>query len=106
MSEKETGRLPACERREDVLAEQAERPQRKTRRGTVVSDAMDKTVVVEVVRRTQHPLYGRVVKRTKRYKAHDEDNKCRVGDTVLLTETRPLSKTKRWRVSRIIERAE
>lgn len=84
---------------------QEERGQRKTRRGVVVSDKMDKTVVVEVVRRTLHPLYGRVIKRTKKYKAHDENNECRVGDTVLLAETRPLSKTKRWRVVKILERA-
>jgi small subunit ribosomal protein S17 len=78
---------------------------RKTREGLVVSDKMDKTVVVEVEDRVKHPKYGKVIRRTKRYKAHDAENACGVGDRVLLTETRPLSATKRWRVSQIIEKA-
>jgi small subunit ribosomal protein S17 len=78
---------------------------RKVREGLVVSDKMDKTVVVEVEDRVKHPKYGKVIRRTKRYKAHDAENACGVGDRVLLTETRPLSATKRWRVSQIIEKA-
>ncbi|AZR74727.1 30S ribosomal protein S17 [Anoxybacter fermentans] len=83
-----------------------ERGKRKILVGTVVSDKMDKTVVFEVERRTQHPLYKRVIRRTKRYKAHDENNECRVGDKIKVMETRPLSKEKRWRVVEIIERAQ
>jgi small subunit ribosomal protein S17 len=78
---------------------------RKTREGLVVSDKMDKTVVVEVEDRVKHPKYGKVIRRTKRYKAHDAENACGVGDRVVLTETRPLSATKRWRVSQILEKA-
>ena len=78
---------------------------RKTREGLVVSDKMDKTVVVEVEDRVKHPKYGKVIRRTKRYKAHDAENACGVGDRVVLMETRPLSATKRWRVSRILEKA-
>lgn len=73
--------------------------------GTVVSDRMDKTVVVAVETVWVHPLYGKRLRRTKRYKAHDERNECRVGDRVRLMETRPLSKEKRWRVCEIVERA-
>jgi len=83
----------------------AERSRRKIREGYVVSDKMDKTVVVEVEDRVKHPKYGKVIRRTKRYKAHDAENACGVGDRVVLMETRPLSATKRWRVSRIIEKA-
>lgn len=79
---------------------------RKVRRGTVVSDAMDKTVVVSVERRVQHPLYGKRVNRWKKYHAHDEENQYRTGDVVVIEETRPLSKTKRWRVLELIERPE
>ncbi len=82
------------------------RGDRKTRVGVVVSDKMDKTVVFEVERKTKHPLYKRVVKRSKRFKAHDENNECRVGDKIKVMETRPLSKDKRWRVIEIIEHAE
>lgn len=82
------------------------RGQRKVRIGCVVSDKMQKTVVVEVERLTAHPLYGKRIKRTKRYKAHDEYNQCRVGDIVKIMETRPLSKTKRWRVVEILQRAD
>jgi len=78
---------------------------RKVREGLVVSDKMDKTVVVVVEDRVQHPLYGKTIRRTKRVKAHDEENSCGVGDRVLLMETRPLSATKRWRVVRILEKA-
>ncbi|HAI21755.1 MAG TPA: 30S ribosomal protein S17 [Clostridiales bacterium UBA8153] len=78
---------------------------RKTRVGVVVSDKMDKTVVVVVERVVAHPLYGRRMKVTKRLKAHDEDNSCRVGDQVRLVETRPLSRDKRWRVAEIIAKA-
>ena len=78
---------------------------RKTREGLVVSDQMDKTVVVAVEDRVKHPKYGKVLRRTKKYKAHDEQNTCGVGDRVLLMETRPMSATKRWRVAEILERA-
>jgi len=78
---------------------------RKTRIGVVVSDKMDKTVVVAVETLVQHPLYKKTIKRTTKFKAHDENNECRVGDKVLIMETRPLSKEKRWRVVQILERA-
>ena len=78
---------------------------RKTRVGRVVSDAMDKTVVVEVRDAAQHPVYEKIVRRTKKLKAHDERNEVKVGDTVRVAETRPLSRTKRWRVVEIIEKA-
>jgi small subunit ribosomal protein S17 len=78
---------------------------RKTRVGTVVSDKMEKTVVVAIERRVAHPLYGKQVARTKKLHAHDEESSARVGDVVRIMETRPLSKTKRWRVVEIVERA-
>ena len=78
---------------------------RKVREGLVVSDKMDRTVVVAVEDRVKHPKYGKVLRRTKKYKAHDENNECGIGDRVLLMETRPLSATKRWRVAEILERA-
>lgn len=78
---------------------------RKVRQGRVVSDRMDKTVVVAVERLVQHPLYGKRLKRTKKLHAHDESNDCHEGDLVEVMETRPLSKTKRWRVTRVVERA-
>ena len=81
------------------------RKPRKVREGLVVSDKMDKTVVVEVEDRVKHALYGKVMRRTSRLKAHDENNDCGVGDRVQLMETRPLSATKRWRVVTILERA-
>ncbi|MFY1673322.1 30S ribosomal protein S17 [Plantactinospora sp. WMMB334] len=81
------------------------RPQRKVREGLVVSDKMEKTVVVEVEDRVKHALYGKVMRRTSKLKAHDEQNACGVGDRVLLMETRPLSATKRWRVVEILEKA-
>ena len=83
----------------------SERNLRKTRVGKVVSDKMDKTVVVAILDNVKHPLYGKVIKRTIRLKAHDEKNECNVGDTVSIMETRPLSKDKRWRVVSIIEKA-
>jgi small subunit ribosomal protein S17 len=81
------------------------RGKRKTRTGIVVSDKMDKTVVVAVTRQYPHPLYKKIIKRTKKYKAHDEENACGVGDTVRISETRPISKDKRWRVQVILEKA-
>ncbi len=83
----------------------AERNLRKTRVGQVVSDKMDKTVVVAIVDNVKHPLYKKIVKRTVRLKAHDENNACKVGDRVEVMETRPFSKDKRWRVTQIIEKA-
>jgi small subunit ribosomal protein S17 len=78
---------------------------RKTRTGLVVSDKMEKTVVVAIERRVPHPVYGKMVTRTRRLKAHDEENSAKVGDTVRIVETRPLSKDKRWRVVEIVNRA-
>jgi len=78
---------------------------RKIRRGYVVSDKMDKTVVVEVEDRVKHALYGKVLRRTRKLKVHDEQNACGIGDRVLMMETRPLSATKRWRVVEILEKA-
>ena len=78
---------------------------RKVREGLVVSDKMEKTAVVEVEDRVKHPLYGKVMRRTKKYKAHDERNECGVGDRVQIMETRPLSATKRWRIVEILEKA-
>lgn len=82
-----------------------ERALRKTRVGTVVSDKMDKTVVVAIRDNVKHPLYKKIIKRTVRFKVHDENNECRVGDKVLVMETRPLSKEKRWRIVEIVEKA-
>ncbi len=82
-----------------------ERGTRKSRIGIVVSDKMQKTVVVAVERRVAHPVYGKMVTRTKKFKAHDEENAAKTGDRVRITETRPLSKDKRWRVVEILERA-
>ena len=82
-----------------------ERNLRKTRVGEVVSDKMDKTVVVAIVDNVKHPLYKKIIKRTVKLKAHDENNECRIGDRVEVMETRPLSKDKRWRVTTIIEKA-
>ena len=81
------------------------KPHRKTRIGVVVSDKMDKTVVVSISKKIQHPKYKKFVSRRVKYKAHDEANACRIGDRVEIEETRPLSREKRWRVSQIIERA-
>ena len=82
-----------------------ERNLRKTRTGKVVSDKMDKTIVVAVEDHVKHPLYNKIVKRTDKLKAHDENNECKVGDTVKVMETRPLSKDKRWRLVEIMEKA-
>ena len=82
-----------------------ERNLRKTRTGKVVSDKMDKTIVVAVEDHVKHPLYKKIVKRTYKLKAHDENNECAIGDTVKVMETRPLSKDKRWRVVEIMEKA-
>ena len=82
-----------------------ERNLRKNRVGVVVSDKMDKTIVVAIRERVKHPLYGKIVNRTKKFKAHDELNECGVGDRVLIAETRPLSKDKCWRVVKIVEKA-
>jgi small subunit ribosomal protein S17 len=78
---------------------------RKTRVGIVTSDKMDKTIVVSIVDNVKHPLYGKIVKRTYKLKAHDENNECKIGDRVKVMETRPLSKDKRWRLVEIIEKA-
>ena len=83
----------------------SERTRRKTRTGMVVSDKMDKTIVVAIEDNVRHPLYKKIVKRTVRLKAHDENNECRVGDRVTVMETRPLSKDKRWRLAAIVEKA-
>ena len=82
-----------------------ERNLRKVRTGKVTSDKMDKTIVVAIEERVNHPLYNKVVKRTYKLKAHDENNECKIGDTVRVMETRPLSKDKRWRLVEIVERA-
>jgi small subunit ribosomal protein S17 len=98
MSEQETANVV-----EQAAAQ--ERSHRKTRQGYVVSDKMDKTVVVEVEDRVKHPLYGKVIRRTSKVKAHDEQNTAGIGDRVRLMETRPLSATKRWRLVEILEKA-
>jgi len=82
-----------------------ERNLRKTRIGNVVSDKMDKTIVVAIEDNVKHPLYKKVVKHTERFKAHDENNECKQGDRVLIMETRPLSKDKRWRLVKVLEKA-
>jgi small subunit ribosomal protein S17 len=82
-----------------------ERNLRKTRIGRVVSDKMDKTIVVAIVDNVRHPLYNKIVKRTYKLKAHDENNECKLGDRVRVMETRPLSKDKRWRLVEIVEKA-
>ena len=83
----------------------SERGLRKTRVGVVVSDKMDKTIVVEIRNRVKHPLYGKIMNRTEKFKAHDEQNEAGIGDTVRIMETRPLSKDKRWRLVEIVEKA-
>lgn len=82
-----------------------ERKLRKSRIGVVTSNAMDKTITVSVVRQVKHPLYGKFVKKSKKFLAHDEENTCNVGDTVKIMETRPLSKRKKWRLVEVLERA-
>ncbi len=78
---------------------------RKSKVGIVVSDKMDKTIVVKIERKSKHPLYGKTVKITKKYKAHDEENVAKIGDKVMITETRPLSRDKRWRLVEVVEAA-
>jgi len=95
-----------AETQNEISEKQMARNDRKARIGVVVSDKADKTVTVQVERRFAHPLYGKQVAKTKKYHAHDEENQFRVGDTVRIVETRPLSKTKRWRVAELIERPE
>ena len=91
---------------EETVADSAlVRGYRKTRRGYVTSDKMDKTIVVEVEDRVKHPLYGKVIRRTSKVKAHDESNSAGIGDLVLINETRPLSASKRWRLVEILEKA-
>lgn len=90
---------------ETVATEQEHRGIRKRLVGVVTSDKMDKTIVITVTSLKQHPLYGRTMKRSKKFKAHDENNECGVGDTVEIMESRPLSREKRWRLVRILERA-
>ena len=85
--------------------EQITRGYRKTRIREVVSDKMDKTIVVAIKTKVRHPLYGKMVNRTRKFKAHDENNECGIGDTVKIMETRPLSKDKRWRLVEIVEKA-
>ena len=87
------------------MAEKLERNDRKVRTGYVVSAAMDKTITVELEQRSTHPLYGKVVRSNSKVKVHDENNDAHVGDLVTIMETRPLSKTKRWRLNAIVERA-
>ena len=89
----------------DAAATAARNSHRKTREGLVVSDKMDKTIVVEVEDRVKHPLYGKVIRRTSKVKAHDEGNTAGIGDFVLISETRPLSASKRWRLVEIVEKA-
>ena len=88
------------------MAEAQTRGRRKTRVGEVVSDRANKTIVVEVRRRVPHPLYGKVVESRSKLTAHDENNEAHIGDTVMVVETRPLSKTKRWRLSEIVKKAQ
>jgi small subunit ribosomal protein S17 len=87
------------------MAEEQRTTKRKTRQGVVVSDKGDKTIIVSVERPVVHPKYGKILRRRKRYAAHDEQNECHTGDTVRIMETRPLSKTKRWRLAEIVTRA-
>ena len=90
---------------QDNTAVEEARNARKVREGLVVSDKMDKTIVVTVEDRVKHALYGKVMRRTSKLKAHDETNECGIGDRVLIMETRPLSATKRWRVIQVLEKA-
>jgi small subunit ribosomal protein S17 len=90
---------------EETATSQVERAKKKLRVGTVVSDKMQKTVVVQIERLVRHPVYKRYVRRRKRFKVHDEENQCRIGDVISFMETRPLSKDKRWRFVEFVERA-
>lgn len=107
MTDNTQAETPAVEElaKEGAQASSAERPYRKTLRGYVVSDKMDKTIVVEVEERVKHARYGKVTTKTSKFKAHDEENTAGIGDRVLVMETRPLSASKRWRLVEILERA-
>ncbi len=107
MTENNQAETPAVEdlAKEGAQASTAERPYRKTLRGYVVSDKMDKTIVVEVEERVKHARYSKVTTKTSKFKAHDEENTAGIGDRVLVMETRPLSASKRWRLVEILERA-
>ena len=107
MTENTQAETPAVEElaKEGAQASSAERPYRKTLRGYVVSDKMDKTIVIEVEERVKHARYGKVTTKTSKFKAHDEENTAGIGDRVLVMETRPLSASKRWRLVEILERA-
>jgi small subunit ribosomal protein S17 len=117
MAETTENKAPATEKAETPVVESGHesaahdvrdvsaRGYRKARRGYVVSDKMDKTIVVEVEDRVKHPLYGKVIRRTSKVKAHDEQNTAGIGDLVLINETRPLSATKRWRLVEVLEKA-
>ena len=89
----------------EVEQSEEARGRRKVRQGRVVSDKMNQTIVVAIAQIVRHPLYGKTMRRTKKFKAHDENNECGVGDTVEIMETRPISKEKRWRVVKVIEKA-
>ena len=93
------------ERINNIMTEIAKKPSKKTRIGVVSSNKMDKTITVQVERRLRHPIYGKFVKKTKKFMAHDEKNDCNIGDTVKIMESRPLSAKKRWRLVEVIERA-
>lgn len=104
MTENTTPEVEELEK-ESAHASSGERPYRKTLRGFVTSDKMDKTIVVEVEERVKHALYGKVMKKTNKFKAHDEENTAGIGDRVLIMETRPTSATKRWRLVEVLEKA-
>ncbi|GAA1786929.1 MULTISPECIES: 30S ribosomal protein S17 [Agromyces] len=105
MAETKKAAKPAVETATDLAESNEVRGYRKVRRGYVVSDKMEKTIVVEVEDRVKHPLYGKVIRRTSKVKAHDEQNTAGIGDLVVISETRPLSATKRWRLVEIVEKA-
>ncbi|MGO2192877.1 30S ribosomal protein S17 [Brachybacterium sp. AOP42-C2-15] len=107
MTDNTQAETPAVEEldKEGAHASSHERPYRKTQRGYVVSDKMDKTIVIEVEERVKHARYGKVTTKTSRFKAHDEENSAGIGDRVVVMETRPTSATKRWRLVEIVERA-
>jgi len=93
------------ERINNIMTEIAKKPSKKIRIGVVSSNKMDKTITVQVERRLRHPIYGKYVKKTKKFMAHDETNDCKIGDTVKITESRPLSAIKMWRLVEVLERA-
>ncbi|MDR6690118.1 small subunit ribosomal protein S17 [Microbacterium sp. 1154] len=104
-AKKAEAQVAGHEHSENDVRDEDARGYRKARRGYVVSDKMDKTIVVEVEDRVKHPLYGKVIRRTSKVKAHDESNSAGIGDLVVINETRPLSATKRWRLVEILEKA-